>query len=496
MGAFFVEIDFASGTKKFGEVALQTATGTVLPFLIDVNVNRAMDFTERRWENSTATITLNNETNYFTDLMDSSDKFIKGIGCRVYSDTTNIFTGNIYDTPQSDDSEFIILADSKTQGLEKIINKKITKTEFPNCPDINAGKYSNIIFGFASDEGENETGILTAYKVDTKKYLAAWHWLQGFESPYIDTQVFNSSEANITASSSFDNNADGNAYIITSVDQGDEISFNSHGYIDAGLNYITNPAGQLGELNTNFGNYFVFKGIGPASAIYDDRGYNINSMVIDNNISWGEFFKRFAENFDCYFWQKVGGKIGIKVLNWGNETIDSKITENYVTNFRNWRDMENIITQYQRKYWYHYRKTFFHRLPSNIFAGTGWEANEGSLDLRYNRDNVITTDIATRLLFFTKNPLIYYKFSLPYFKGLDVDIADTLELRTYRGYYPYQERLILVTQKKVVNKTNLIEFEAIDINGINDGLLQLWSDNDSRVVTLKEESDPDCNVLL
>ena len=488
--SYIVEIDWPSGKEYYTEIGKALTSGQGKAKIISISeITRAIN-PDKSFENSVASIELANTDSYFSNKMVSSDQYILGRDLKIYSDDTLIFSGKVSDIPRSNPNIFQITADVNKYGYSLKPNKVIKKADFPNVPADNEGKYGNIIFGTASDEGGNGSGILTAYRVDTNKYLLAWHHV------YSLIKVYDGNGTDITSSCTLDNNADGNAYIdYTSSDN--EIYVNCYGMTDSSGNLIENPAKMLEALNDNFGS-FTIDGISDAETIFASRGYENGSViVIDDDITWEEVLHRYAINFDCLIFQKANGNLGIKVLDWGTEVATKRIKEIYVDDktFELWRDMKEIINEYRRMYWYHFRKDFFHRLPADIEASTNWQATRGDIDLRYIKESDVARDVASRLIFFKRNPIIWYSFNLPRIKGDDIELADVIEFRYKNGLYPNAWRMIQIF-RKTYSQGGLINFEAMDITGINQGLIQLWDESDDKVILLKDESDPECNVLL
>jgi hypothetical protein len=502
--SYFVELDFpvkpateppTVTTVKYGEVGLNTDTGNVLAYIKSVSEIYRVVNENRSFENSAATIVFQNLNGHFNKLMNSDDKYIKGIVCRISDNDTLIFTGKVYTLPNCDPKEFIIVADSKTDGINDEINKVITLTEFPNCPVFNVGKYSNIVFGEASDYGGNNTGMLTAYQVDNNRFLAAWHHLHGFNGGNV--RVYKPDGTHITPVCTFDNNIDGNAYILYTPPIDGELYFDTDGFIDDGDVYITNPAWQLWHMNNKFGK-FVIRGTSAASIIYDGRGYDTSSIVINDATTWGQFFERFCINFDCYIYHLVTGRIKIKVLTWGEDAAEFTINPHYVDSletFKNRQDMSEIINEYKRMYWYHFRLNFFHRLPSDVDSDTEWQAEKGNLDLRYLNDETISKDVAERHLYFQEKPITYYRFRLPKIIADPLDLINQIKIKFQTGYNSYVWRLILIIKKINLPDSNLIGFEAMDITGIDGGLIRLWEENNPDIVLLRSDSDPKCHIL-
>jgi len=489
--SFIVELHWPSGIEYYTEIGKKLHNGQGKARIISISeITRAIN-PDKSFENSVANIELANTDGYFSKKMTSSDQYILGNDLKIYNDSTLIFSGKISDIPRSNPNVFQITADVNKFGYSLKPNKVIKKSDFPNVPAENEGKYGNIILGTASDEGGNANGIITAYKVDTDKYLLSWHHIHSL------IKVYDSSGTDITSSCTLDNNADGNAYI-TYTSSDNEIYVNCYGMINSSGDLIVNPARMLEAINDKFGS-FTIDGITDAESIFTSRGYENGAVIIINDdLSWEEVFKNYAINFDCLIFQKSNGNIGLKVLDWGTEIATKRIKEVYVDDktFENWRDLKEIINEYRRMYWYHFRNNFFLRSPADISATTKWQATTTDIDLRYIRESDIARDVASRLIFFKRNPIIWYSFSLPKNKGDDIELADVIEFRYKNGLYPNAWRMIQIYRKTYSQNGLIINFEAMDITGINTGLIQLWDENDDNVVLLKDESDPECNVLL
>ncbi len=489
--SYIVSIEFpASGIKYFGEIGNQTTTiGTGIKGCIKEisEISRVIN-KDKSFENSKAVVIFENIDGYWDNIMDSDDQYLLGQEMRIYQNDILIFTGKISDIPETDPDSFILEADTMNIGYNDIPNKTIKKNEFNNVPADNEGKYGNIIYGVASDEGSNGTGIITAYRVDSNKFLLAWHTIKEI------IKVYNKDGVDITSSCTLDNNADGNAYInYNATDL--EIYVNCKGKTDSSGNLIENPALILEDMNTNFGN-FLIDGIDDATTIYSIRAYK-GTIVINEGLTWQEIIKQFAINFDALIFQKANGNLNIKVLNWGSEVAKGNINKIYVdkNTFRNWRDTSKIINSFRRMYWYHFRKDFFQRLPNDVDTSTRWKASKTNIDLRYTADNDTALDVSSRILFFRKTPIIWYKFDLPLLKGNNIELGEVYNLKYHKGYFPNAYRLIQIFRKTYVGEGK-VSFEAMDITGINEGLIVLYEDNDPNIYKLKDENDLDCPVLL
>jgi hypothetical protein len=480
-----VDVTFSTGLEKFGEVADASGSTPIKKRLVDIpEISRRIN-KDGGFENSVGVITLNNFDGYF------DDKFKKDEKIEVYdSDEINgwilVFTGKFAGFVRAKPSYLKFRADTRRLGFQDPISETIKIDDFANCPDENLGKWKNIIAGCVNDIGGAAIGMVTAVRVDTNKYLLAGHHCHAL------IKCFDSDVNDITGSCALDNNADGNAYInYTSAD--DEIYVNCYG-METGSTYVRNPAEILDEINTAFGS-FTLDGITDATAVYEGRSYTGEYVVIDDSMTWEQFLKVFARNYDCRLFQKANGNLGIKVLDWGTETAESTIEPIYVddVNFEKWLDADVIIDEYQRRWWWHYRDRNFQLKASDVTADTDYSADREKLDLEFHSDDETAKDVAARLIFFNKKPRIWWSFSLPKTIANPMELASVYALKSKRWS---GTRLIQIYVKTHVGGGNRVRFEALDITDINSGLIILRNESDSDVALLYDESSASCGVLL
>jgi hypothetical protein len=463
--------------------------GQSKPFLLSVsNVSRAIN-ESKNFENSSIDITLSNLKEYFSLKMSGADQYIKGATAEYYIDDILFFRGKISKLPRCVPEEFRITVDTYSSGLDLAINEVIKKTEFPNVPAANEGKYGNLIYGTADDTGGGGEGMAVAYRVDDEKYLAAWHHLSSLIS------VFDSEKVDITAECILENNADGRAYILFSNSAADlEIYFNAYGR-EEGSVLIENPASILAKINSDFGS-FVIDGISESEAIYTARAYTNTAVVINNDLKWGEFFKNFSINFDSLIFKQANGNMKIKVLEWGSQESSMKLEKQYISYYMAFQDIEDIIDEYRRMYWFHFRKGYFHRLPTDIEADSFWESKTGTLDLRYSKGDETSRDIAAGIIFFKKNKLIWHQAKADLRQMIGVDLGDVIMIQWGKGLFPDQFRMIQVYRISVSGAARWIEIEGLDISEINQGLITLLNSEDTGVHILLDAEDADVGVLL
>ena len=485
--SYFVKIIFPSGPKIFGEHNYQIDSGNILGRVKEVStITRAINI-DKSFENSKALIRFVNTDGYFDEIMKSDDRYILKKQIKIFDDKTLIFSGMVSNLPKCPPNEFKIEADVKTAGFDNKVNSVIKKSEFPQVPQENEGKNSNIIGGYVTDNGGNGTGALVAVRVDENCYLAAWHHVS-------ITEIYDSNETEITSSCTvYDEN--GYTYINYTSNE-PELYYNCFG-LESNGQVLSNPADILAEIVSRFSN-FPITNFEQAQDVYKNRGYSGVAIAITNEMTWREFFRQFSLNFDCYIFLSVDGKLTVKALDWGREAERHVIPKIYVDSntFENWMDFKGITNEYKRMYWYHYRKSFFHRMPQDIIQPTGWEAESNNIDLRFNKDDLTTRDVTSREACLRKNPIIWYGFSIGKEIAKDIEIGDVVSFQYSRGYYPNQWRLCLITRITYIQNSTLIRFEGMDVNGINESAIILQDSQTENAVKLKDTADSLCNVLL
>ena len=477
----YINVVFSTGNEFFGEAADPSGPTPIQKRLVasgstDRRINRDGSF-----ENSVAEYTLENSDGYF-----DGDKFLKDEVVKEYDDLTKIFTGRFSNFVQSKVNYCRFRVDTRRLGFQDPVNKKIKIEDFSSCPTANIGQWGNVLGGVVSDEAGEGTGMVVARRVDTNKYLLAWHHCFDL------TTCYNSEESDITGSCSLDNNADGNAYInYTSADL--EIYVNCYG-IELGSTYAENPAEILDEINAAFGS-FTLDGVTDAAAVYAARSYTGAYIVIDDGITWETFLTYFARNFDCRLYQKANGNLGIKAINWLTETAESTIEAINVENISLERqfDVSNIVNEYTRNWYWHFRTRTFQLKASDVTAETVYSADIGSLDLEYHSDDLTSKDVAARKLFFDKTKKTWWLFKLPR------DVAKTIELASVHNLKSKRwtgTKLIQIYAKSYVSGSNKVDFEALDITAIRGYILYWRAAAAADVLYWRLASDPTCYVFF
>ncbi len=491
-----VIISLDSGDRVF----TQMGNGQEKNRLISVSeISRALT-TDKTFENSTADVTFTNVNNYFDKLLLSTDGFLLGKTLKIYNDGELIFTGKISDFPSCSPEEFKIKADVMKIGLDQPINRVIKKVPlFPAVPDENEGKYSNIVAGVINSDGSEKKGALTAYRVYSNLFMAAWHPLKEI------TAVYDKSGNPVAFTKE---NADNRCYI--DVQQAgftdNELYFDCEGMF-SGDSLITNPADILKEVNSIVGRIndralnFNEEDLQKAKDIYNGRGYTGINVAITDSKSWMDFLKDFAMNFDCLTYQKVDGSIGVKVLQWGGEVPRDTINSVYVDreSFEQWMDVSGIVNEYRRNYVYSYGDKKYLKTPQDVEAGTNWGEAVADIDMMYHTDDASCLDVVVRRLFFQKKPLVWYRFRIHKSKGDEYELADVIRTKFWNSYYDDQWRLVQIYRKSYSHDTDMITFEGLDITGVNKGSFILYADDDPNIVRLNDENkldDPTCEVLL
>lgn len=491
---FIVDIHWpSSGHERYSYVGQTVSgfTGNVQGRLLSVSELTRTMREDKEMENCTATIELADTDGYFSTKLENADQYIKGRTLTIYDDTTVLFTGYISEFPESQIGTFSITATLFDQ-LDSEINKKITVTDFPNVDSENAGQYSNYIFGFVSDAGiQNPIGELIAYRVDTRKYLAAWHELYSITNVYssISETEFDSSDYSITTDGS------NYTYIEFSSDVADseiQVTFNAYGYPQSST-YMTNPLTCLDSLNTLVGSPITFDGLTAAETEATTRNY-VASFAITDGTTWKSFFAQFARNFDLNIWQQVDGHIGLKMLDWGDETSSLTINSTHILDFSNKKDITQICSRVRRMFHWHIRKMYFAKLPVDVTSTTGWDGEDVNLDLRLTSDDETSLDVAGRYRTIYQDPLTWITVSVDKEKAKSIELGDIVTVVYPKGYRPNSDLLTQVFQKTYAD--SFIRLKLLYIGAIVDGTFRLWEHSDPKVVLIHDEADADCEVLL
>jgi len=467
-------------------------TGNVQGRLISISeLTRAMR-EDKEMENSTVTVTLVDTDNYFSTKLTNADQYIKGQTLTIYDDTTLVFTGYITSLPEVPVGQFGVTATLFDQ-LDEEINKKITLTDFANADDENIGQFSNYVFGYVTDETiQNPIGKLIAFRVDTRKYLAAWHELYSITKVYssISETEFTEDDWHTTV-----DEVTGYTYIEFDTDVADteiQVSFNAYGY-SVTSTYETNPISCLDALNTLVGSPITFDGLSTAETESTTRSYVANFPITDG-ITWKQFLAQFARNFDLNIWQEIDGKIGLKMMDWGYETSSKTITTPHILDYSNRKDITQIASRIRRMFGWHIRKQYYSKLPIDTTSSTGWAGRDINLDLRFTDDDNTSSDVAQRYMNIYQDPLTWLTVSVDKEIGKDIDLADVITIIYPKGYYPNGEIESQVYRK--IHRDTFITLELLNIGVIEDGSFRLWDDSDPKVVLIHDEADADCEVLL
>lgn len=497
--AFWIRIDTPQGIRRIARDVMPVKDGSVTyqtePRLLEISTLVRAVNPDKYFENSRCSVTLENTDRYFTKQFCGANQYLLGRSLEVY-DQTIMFKGKIFDFYEQQDNpnRFVIEADWRTYSMENYITKTIGVDEYPSVPEANKGKPINYLVGIADDSGWTNKGMLTAYKVAAKKYLANLFPLAELRSVYDKDGNVLTGQCQLTVDSF------NRAVIELTTDREDaELYFNARGRMyDSTTIPIANIAHMLYYLVKDQSS-FVCEGIDTATTTYSDRRYWGACIAITDNMKWSDFVPKFCSSFDCWIFQKSNGNLMIKVLDWKTAGLvnTAEINEFMVKDFQFWRDLKDIVTEYQRQFRFHYRDNFFLQTPVDVKVFSNWQSRRKSIEMPYVHDNTTALDVTTRLLFFKKAPLVNYRFKLLSSAAKNVELCDVIGLTHYDGFYPGVRRLVIVTRIEInPQESDLVTLEGLDITGINDRALILYEDGNSLVVRLKNESDPECNVLI
>jgi hypothetical protein len=423
--------------------------------------------------NQTATISFNNMNGYWCNILRSSDKYLKGCQVRYYNG-------------ENLKGIFYISKLLEINHPFKIKIDNFIKLNQPICPLLTNGKRGNVIGGVLDDSGWLNKGQCVATRIENGKHHAAAHHLKDVTKVYENgTQI----------SFSFDNNADGHCYILSS-SSNDELTFNCKGIMNEEETYmIWNPAWILDRINQMFGD-FEIEGISEAAALYEERGYKNNpAILIEGTETWEKFFQKFSINYDSYFVPTNDGKIKLKVDEWENIEPTVSIHSGYIDGFENLYNDENIINSIQRKYFHHFREKTFKYEPEDIQETIKYMPGVGVIELQYHTDDASSFDVAARRLFFLKKPEEKIAFEIFSENFKDLDLGDTFFCKANKGLYKGEKRTYLLLEIKEENEGK-VYIAALDIQSRIQGQIILLDENDPNVAILTDETDEECLILM
>jgi hypothetical protein len=477
---FHIEINLPqSGPTKFTYSQADGGIKSITEFRRAINLNKEI-------ENQTVLVTFNNVKGYWHSLMVSEDRYLLQRNLKVFDEDILIGSFQISDIPKANIDEFKLKGDSFSQ-LKEPITKALEKDQYSSIPDENNGKYSNILFGTASDEGWKSKGMLTARRVTDNKFHAAWHHLKSI------TNVYKSDGTSVSFSQN--NDIDGCCYIETSGINDLELYFNAQGAKDDLGDLIQNPAEMLEKLNDLFGNY-TLDGIDEAKSIYGNRGYSNNVILIeDKEFTWKKFFQEFSREFDCDFFPTVEGKIKINVLDWNEIEPVLTLYPTSIVSYQPYFKTDKLRQELVRKYKYHYRDKEF-RFSPHTKVDTLWNAKVESELFRLHSEDLSCLDVGARMLFLDKQPKQLIDFSINKDHASLLELADIIKMRYPIGLYPDEYRLIKVLEITPLEGTNYAQCTGLDVNEINKGQIIFRDENDPQCSEFKNESDKSCQVFL
>lgn len=473
-----VEIDFPSGTEVYTTHAIQIPGGQSLPLLVSVaKVTRAINL-DAGFENSTVEITLSDHSGHFKSKLETADRYVLGRTVRVYRENNLIFTGKCTNIPRSEKHHVIIKAD--IFSLMGPVNTPLEKSDFPLCPEENVGKYPNIIYGHANAR----TAMFTAYRIDDKKYIAAWNTLSDLTS----AQDTNGNNILPYLTLSYDTN--GSTYII--YNSGDpEISFSAEGPTDQGT-ISDNPADMLSLLLSGF-TTLTLENQTETAAIFESRGYLGNCLFITGNPKLQDVLRDFGMSFNSSAFISEAGNVKITTLRY-SELNTASIEKTEVKGFQYQYNTRLLKKRWHRKFQYCPKDSNYTYSPA-VTTLNDWTSDVGEFPQKYIVTDSTSWDAATRDKMQRENPLLIYSFSIPFSTASTLDLGDMVAVTTRKNIYPTERSAQIVRIAHPQKRTGFVLIEAFDFSSLKENTFILQEPGHPDVARLYEYGDPRNPIL-
>ncbi len=435
-------------------------------------------------ENQSCTVRMNNVSGYWYNLLRSEDRFLTGQKIQIKTGQTLAGTFTIREITPGE-TEFTITADSFS-NLDSFISPALTAATFPLITTQNAGKRGNIIAGVLDDATWLNCGMLTAYLVDSasSKYHAAWHHL------YHISQVYDADGQALSFTD--ENHADQCCYITCpAANAANEIYFNASGLKDDAGSLIENPAHILQKIFDLFLPQIQLTGIDAAAAIYLSRNFTENAILVkDQKVK--AFLRLFSQNYQTFMFIDTAGNLKIKAQDWESPIPVATFNAHEIEDFNPGYDAQKVIKSIRRRYLFHYRKDSYLYQPIES-RSTGWLASEITIDMCFHRGNAGTFNIATTLLYLSKEPEETVRFQA-FQADIHFDLGELIAVTALKGLRTGETRIYLVLRIEGGERKSTVF--CIDVLALNKGQIILLDQSDPNVVLLQDESYPHCHVLL
>jgi hypothetical protein len=202
-------------------------------------------------------------------------------------------------------------------------------------------------------------------------------------------------------------------------------------------------------------------------------------VVVNDGITFREFLKRLAENYDCIFPPQKLGDIGTVpatvqwvVLDWaGFPAAATALDYNLVDreSYQNWYDMAVVNDNIKFNYWYNYAKNYYIEAYYKT-AATAWDAVDGEMNLQYwGSDRTTALEVATNRINLMKNPRLYHQFDVPFEIGRALNPGTPITCTFQDGYYHGTSRCVLVLKQTIMPGSMRVRLVGVDVTLINAG---------------------------
>lgn len=468
-----VTIDWESGPESYTTISKHYSNYQTDPRLIEISeINRAQGL-DYSIENPTVKFVLSNHDRLISEKIKTNDP--KGKKVTIKDNEIVIFSGLICDMPNSEDPDRCIFKGDIFSILESTINKEISTERFPNVPEGNKG-WGNILYGTAAAS----PGMMKATRIDTDKYHASYTEL----SQIID--VIKKDGTSILSSITW--NVE-NGYTYINYNSSDDfIYFSGKGPEQSG-SFIENPASMLHHLTENFADgKFQIEGREEAEPVFTERDYTGNVLFIDDGMTWVQLFKLFSKNFNCRVFPTRTGNIKVKVIRWGMETPQMTIHPSLLKGFKYRSARDQIRKKWMRQFMYDpFQKEY---LLTDFDIDGGNSEKMGEFPHKFLARDICSRDVGLRESFFKKKPIIVYTFSIPKEYANQLDLGDTVLIKSRKNIFKNEYRQVEILREKRKPGSGFVYFEGYDLTEINKRTFILREPGHPEVAILEETDGP------
>ena len=504
-----VTIDWpSSGVEYYSDVAIFfNSLAMTQPYLISSGtISRSIGAGSNGIENSTVTVTLNDNTGYFGAKMSNADQFVKGRKLTIYNwdgiAAPTLFTGYITAMNPVAGKTMSITADMMAGTLNRPVN---TYKYTPIAPASTLDRYANILFGPRCGDANpihtRDNMRVAAYRVGAKKYLLAQHFCLQVQAVY---GYVNSGDTTLTDWSTkggytvLSNTTTDPYYVCpTTTEPADGVLYcivDGFG-VAPWLYYIQNPYMMLTLILYDYCNGLQIGCPNDPFSWYESATWKLTAaqqnakITINDGMTITDLLNIFMQNFDCDIFLDCYGQLTMVEHNYPALIAASLgIVNEQITvdgSFSYMRDMQNYFNAITKNWCinesgaYQKSEILFNKQDTNGWCAGGAMA---TLDERfYDNTMIIGGDYsqnrvpAWRYYQRYSRPNIYYTFTISkdawfgYIQALSLELGQVLTVcHRDNGLYPRQPRPAQITKITINADGTHVTLTCLDLYQIQD----------------------------